>query len=479
MNIILFATSLSIGVSCFTNSPFFYDKCLEEKCYQLVEDKLKDLYDPLNCIVIDSDHKESKKPGIFIKFYGFNNRQVSYYVSGKLPEYLYHRSDIEEGNWESIVKRILDKIRSDQITVEDYDIFFTFDLFLSNLEVFKGDKLKESIKMIKESFKNQHPDNTVKYYTYKYLEQLNKEQRSRGYNCEEYLIFKKDEAKYYSFIHDDFRRSLREDLDTLIKNHEDEILSGLKVKYNLSSDNDVFVIYFFTLFSGKVSEDLESSEFKFLVNIWNILRHKKACSAILEQVFSEEKGMSVRDGPNASESSVSTDDNKIPEDILTSALEENKERLKVDNVYILIEKSRVDTVEKYILLMNSFLGEQTLGVNTCKFISRFFSILASDVKKVIAIILSGNIIEPRTNIDLRSDRNSTFTTYYKDWLEAYFNLSDNSKIDDISKKDAFEKLTQEITKVLRPKNDDELFVRKEYCDKMFKDYLNTLYTDCH
>lgn len=372
MNLFIFISCV-FGNTFLVDSPYFYDNELDKMCLEKIADGLKSLCNPVNSIIIDENIEERTKQLVFV---GFGYTDGSFYFFTKGKERITHKNYekyLSDETLQKFTKKILKKIKK-EYKIKDFDIYFTINTFYNG----EGYLNKEnSIDLITEGFKKEmSEDSVVRYFPYYYQDTG---ERPVGVGKSKTIVLKlrSEGCDYVVFIHKFFLDDLFNNLENLIKSHQERIFCELKSRfeYEQQTSYDFFVLSVFYRMNGDLRENLTRLQFTFLFNTWKFLKNKVGFYDFFIELF---------------DNVVSGDTKSGLDEIMKSCIEEDHKLYKREGYYYLFrDNRRISQSEKYYLLMNFIeLKANPLAKNTSVFITRIFSLLSKNYESLARIIFS-------------------------------------------------------------------------------------------
>lgn len=166
-------------------------------------------------------------------------------------------------------------------------------------------------------------------------------------------------------------------------------MESLKSKFKIedSSSANLHNLNILSKIDGNLSSNLSKKQVKFLLEIWKFLTNKKTFNMFFTKLFNK-----------------TMDSKEIMEldELFDLSIEESSKVLNnKDQLLCLQEDKIISQGQKYFSLMDDIVSKKIiLSKNTMKFIPRLFSVFVPYFDSSAAIVLSEDVIETATTIEL-------------------------------------------------------------------------------
>lgn len=444
---------------CLTDSPYFYDKALDQECLKKVTTSIKEACNPLNCVVIDEEFREKQQKVVFICFTETRKVGYSFFSKGaKDIEYRNFSKDLTNGNCQEMMKEAIEEIKK-EYKVKDFNIYFTINLRLVEVDFFKRDGLEESISLIASTFKRVMDINSVvKYFPKNYPDHLDNFRRGNFRDNPIKLSIRDSKKEYLVFLDKFFSDTLFKELESSIERHEESSMTLVKEKSQIKdmSPTDTFVLSVLDRMNGNLRDGLTLTQGRFLVKIWEFLMYKEdfynSFISLFDTVVSKEEMMKL-------------------EEIFDLFFDENMELFTFKG--LVIAKQIESPGQKYYSLISAFIPKDTpLGRDTIAFISRLFTVLVKHFDHLARIVCSKNQKETGIFSNLRREHFNSYKQCSRKLISDFYSYLQSEA------KDTFYGSLAAgcLENILKSKQED-FFVVKAFNDDLFKKYVSYAYSD--
>lgn len=457
MNILLFVSYVFSGV--FPCSPYFYNKELDELCFEKVTSFFIKLYNPTNCLIIDEKVNEETGKVVLVEFYGYVKNNYSFYSIGDFSinrRRFKNEFQIEtcDDNINEVVTAITEKYKTKNLS-----IYFTVNIVLNSTDFFNEENLINSIDKIKESYKRQlAPESVVKYFPMDYHKAIGSLDDTFCCSRNKMLDFKYSDKRFLFFFDNDSLHELFEDIKSNVTNYDDNLMNELKsiFKEEEKHQGDYYILSLLSKMGENLHNKLNKSQVKILLKIWDFLTNKINFKDLFIELINKnvlEKGKNELNY------------------LIIQLIIENHHNIRQDELQFLSH------AEIFYFIMNFInFNKNTINDTAEKFISHIFLILVSHFNNLSNIVLSSsqnNVFDYKeisNIIDLmsRSEIENLILDYVK-----YI----NNRIIEAESNPTFESMSQKIIDHISSMNTNDISVLKEFNDPLFKKYSQIMEVD--